>query len=99
MNCQRFEDVVNDLAREQLLEVGVRSEVLAHTRECEHCAVRLEDEMAITLRLKNFAVSFQSVGASARVEAELFRNFEAQRFNVPVFPASPQPRYWLRYGT
>ncbi len=98
MNCQRFEEVVNDLAREQLLDAGVRSEVLAHSRECEHCAVRLEDEMAITLRLKNFAVSFRSVGASARIEAELFRNFEAQRLKVPAFPTSSQTRYWLKYG-
>jgi hypothetical protein len=98
MNCQRFEEVVTDLARERLLDAGVRGEMLAHSRQCEHCAVRLEDEIAITLKLKSFAVSFQSVGASARIESELIRNFEAQKPNVPAFALSRQ-RYWLRYGT
>lgn len=99
MNCQRFEEVVTDIAREQLLDVGVRGEVLAHSRQCEHCAVRLEDEIAITLKLKSFAVSFQSLGASARIESELFKNFEAQQLRVPAFAISSRPRYWLRYGT
>src|SRR6266404_5584612 len=99
MNCQRFEEVVTDIAREQLLPVGVRGEVLAHGRQCEPCAAKLEAEIAITLKLKSFAVSFQSVGASARIESELFKSFETQKLNVPAFAVRPQPRYWLRYGT
>ena len=99
MNCQRFEDVVNDIARAQILDVGMRDEALAHARECAHCAVRLEDELAITLRLKHFAGSFQSVGAPARIEAELLKTFEAQRLNVPALPTNSQRHYWLRYGT
>lgn len=78
MNCQRFEDLVNDIARERILDVSVRSEALAHSSECEHCALRLEDELAITLRLRKFAGSFESVGAPARVETQLLAAFTSQ---------------------
>ena len=98
MNCQSFEEVVTDIAREQLLDVGVRGEVLGHTRQCESCAARLEDEIAITLKLKSFAVSSKSVGASARIESELLKDFEAQQIEVPAFAARPQTGYWLRHG-
>jgi hypothetical protein len=95
MNCQRFVDSVYDIARDRMLDAAVRAEALAHTRECERCAVRLEDEIAITLKLKNFAGGFQSVGASAWVETQLLKNFKAQGLNIPT----SQTRYWLRYGT
>jgi hypothetical protein len=97
MNCQRFEDLVNDIAREQILAVSVRSEALAHSSECEHCALRLEDEFAITLRLRNFAGSFESAGAPERIEAQLLAAFTSQppvRSQRPFI--SPQ-RYWPKY--
>jgi hypothetical protein len=75
MNCQRFEDVVSDIAREQILDVTVRGEALGHVHECRQCAIRLEDELAITLRLRNFATSFKPAGASERVKAELLSAF------------------------
>ena len=37
MNCQRFEQVVSELARGQMMEAEVRSEALAHSEECERC--------------------------------------------------------------
>jgi hypothetical protein len=99
MNCQRFEEVVNDLAREEILDAGVRHEALDHSRECEHCTMRLADETAITIKLKSFAADSASSGAPARVEAELLKDFAAQRLNVPTVIARSQPRNWLRYGT
>lgn len=95
MNCQRFEDLVNDIAREQMLDVSVRSEALAHSSECEHCGLRLEDENAVTLRLKNFASGFGSVSAPARVETQLLAAFGERA------PVSSQPQlmtrkaYWI----
>src|ERR1700686_14160 len=97
MNCQRFEDVVNDIAREQILDVSLRSEALAHSSECAHCALRLEDELTLTLRLRNFAGSFESVGAPGRVEMQLFAAFGEQS---PVMsqPARSRSRYWPQYS-
>jgi hypothetical protein len=95
MNCQRFEDIVNDIAREQILDVNVRSEALAHSRECEQCALRLEDESAITLRLRNFAGSFESIGAPARVETQLLAAF-GERPPVTLPPAvRSRQQYWI----
>jgi hypothetical protein len=97
MNCPRFEDVVNDIAREQILDAGVRGEALAHSRECEHCALRLEDESAITLRLRSFAGSFESVGAPARVETQLLAAF-GERPPVAWPPAvMSRQQYWPKY--
>jgi hypothetical protein len=97
MNCQRFEDIVNDIAREQILDAGVRGEALAHSRECEHCALRLEDESEITLRLRSFAGSFESVGAPARVETQLLAAF-GERPLVALPPAvMSRQQYWPKY--
>jgi hypothetical protein len=97
MNCQRFEDIVSDIVREQILEVSVRSEALAHSRECDHCTLRLEDESAITLRLKNFAGNFESIGAPARVETHLLAAF-GERAPVPLQPAvMSRQQYWPKY--
>jgi len=87
MNCQRFEDLVNDIAREQILDASVRSEALAHSSECEHCGLRLEDEYSITRRLRNFASGFESVSAPARVETQLLAAF-GQRAPVSSQPQS-----------
>lgn len=97
MNCQKFEDIVNDIAREQILDAGVRSEALAHSRECEHCALRLDDESAITLRLRNFAGSFEPVGAPARVETQLLTAFAERSTIKSQPPVMSRPRYWPQY--
>ena len=83
MNCQRFEETVSDIARERILDASVRSDALAHCHECEPCALLLEDELAITDRLRHFAVSFDSIGASARVEAQLLAAFEQRTLKEP----------------
>lgn len=95
MNCQRFEELVNDIAREQMLDVSVRDEALAHSSECEQCVLRLKDEVAITLRLRNFAGNFESAGAPARVETHLLAAFEqrAQVGSRPPFIS--RKAYWI----
>jgi hypothetical protein len=98
MNCQKFEDVVNDIAREQILDVSVRDAAIAHSTDCEQCALRLEAEVAITLRLSNFAGSFESIGAPARVEAQLlaaFGNGSPFRSQTAVRSRS---RHWPKYS-
>jgi hypothetical protein len=95
MNCQRFEDVVSDIAREQILDVTVRSEALGHSRECRHCAARLEDELAISLDLRTFASSFESVGAPARVEAQLLAAFANRSPVTSHSPYMSRQLYWI----
>ena len=82
MNCQRFEDFVDDIAREQVIEVDAREEALEHSRECERCDERLNDERRLTLLLRGFAVSEESA-APERVEARLLAAFEERALLKP----------------
>ena len=59
MNCQRFEFVVSDLARGQMMEADVRAEALAHGEECEPCAMRLRDEETLTRGLQFVAAGME----------------------------------------
>jgi hypothetical protein len=93
MNCQNFETIVNDLAREQIMETSVREEALAHCGECEECAQRLEDERSLSLGLQALAEEMRSIPASDRVEHLLiaFRSLGV----VHARPrATQQWRYW-----
>jgi hypothetical protein len=76
MNCQKFEEVVNDVAREQLIAVSVRAEALSHTRECVQCARRLDDERRLTSRLGGLAAAIGSIDAPQSVPARLFEAFD-----------------------
>ncbi len=42
MNCQRFESVVSELARGQMMAAEQRGEALAHSDACDDCAARLQ---------------------------------------------------------
>ena len=95
MNCQKFEDLGSDIAREQILDVSVRSEALDHSSECGRCAAKLEDEFAITVRLRNFASSFESVGAPAMVRAQLFAAFEERAPVSSPLPSTSPKLYWI----
>ena len=55
MNCEDFENNVDDLAREQVMEAGVRAQALAHYEECEACARQLEDQRSLRFKLSAFA--------------------------------------------
>jgi hypothetical protein len=98
MNCQKFETVVNDIAREQMIDAGARAEALRHIDDCQNCADRLADERAITARLRELAESMKSAGAPARVEARLLAAFnEISRVQFPappVFARQKRRRYF-----
>jgi hypothetical protein len=95
MNCQRFEQVVSELARSQMMEAEARSEALAHSEECERCAVRLRDEDTLTNGLQLLAAEMESVEAPAAIELKLLEAFREQRVAVPVAVGSSRSRYWL----
>lgn len=97
MNCQRFEEVVNDIARQQIIDADARAAALRHSDGCERCAVRLKDERTISLQLRDLAGSMKSDGAPERVEQRLllaFDKFTLKRFPAPVVPAQYyRPQY------
>lgn len=86
MNCQRFEDVVSDIARQQVIDADARAAALRHSDGCEPCAVRLEDELTISLRLRGLAEGMESDGAPERVEQRLLVAFD--KFTQKRLPAT-----------
>jgi len=61
MNCEAFESNVNDLARGQKMDATVRAQALAHRVECEPCARLLEDESALSFKLRALAADTSKV--------------------------------------
>jgi hypothetical protein len=92
MNCQRFDLLVSDLARGQMMEADVRGEALAHADACDNCAARLHDEEALTSSLKSLAAEMASLNAPAEIE---FRLVDAFRARAVVARPHQNSRYWL----
>lgn len=90
MNCQSFENIIDDLAREQLVEASARKEALRHSEACAECAVRLADERVLTLGLRSLAGEMQSVEAPDRVERDLLLAFREQQLSRH----GARPRRW-----
>jgi hypothetical protein len=68
MNCQRFEQLVSELARGQMMEAELRGEALAHSENCEHCLARLRDEEKLTRGLQMLAAEMETLAAPAEME-------------------------------
>ena len=95
MNCQSFESIVNDLAREQIMEAQVREQALAHSGECEVCALSLADQRALTQQLRTLATEMNRAEAPSRIQEELRRAFLTQTIAQPQVRATSIGRYWI----
>ena len=95
MNCQRFENVVSELARGQMMAAEQRAEALAHSDACEDCAARLRDEEMLTRGLQSLAAEMETLAAPAGVEVALLEAFRAQRAAPAVAQKRSNARYWL----
>ena len=103
MNCLRFDQLVSDLARGQMMEAEVRAEALAHSEECERCSVRLSDEEKLTRGLEFLAADMESLEAPDGIELNLREAFRQRHVAVPVAVNSAKSysgsnsrsRYWL----
>ena len=95
MNCQRFENVVSELARGQMMAAEQRGEALAHSETCEKCAARLRDEEMLTRGLQSLAAEMETLGAPVAVESKLFEAFRNLHVVTPI-PVSRRSntRYW-----
>lgn len=95
MNCNNFEAIISDLAREQMLDARERTLALSHVDECEACACLLADERALSRGLRSLAASMEDVQAPASVEANLLAKFRERKeaTHAPVVLEMPQ-RVW-----
>ena len=92
MNCQTFEDTVNVVAREQMMDAVERDSALAHAAACEPCAIRLADERALSADLRQLAVQMETSCAPPEIERRLMIMFDAQSL-APV--NSSTNRRWV----
>jgi hypothetical protein len=86
MNCQSFEGIVSELARDQhadQMQPNLRERALVHLDECAACARRLQDERALTRCFREMARDMKSLTVPTRVEEQLLKTFR-QTFPVPV---------------
>jgi hypothetical protein len=95
MNCQKFESVVSELARGQMMAADQRGEALAHSDACEDCAGRLRDEEMLTRGLQSLTAKMDMLEAPAAVEANLLEAFRARSIVVPTATRPLRSHYWL----
>jgi hypothetical protein len=95
MNCQKFENVVSELARGQMMAAQQRGEALAHSDACEECAARLYDEEMLTRGLQSLAAEMEPLLAPGNVESNLLEAFRARQVVVPISSRRSSSRYWL----
>ena len=95
MNCQKFESVVSELARGQMMTAEQRGEALAHSDACEDCAMRLRDEEMLTRGLHSLAAEMESLEAPAIIEANLMMAFRARNAVVPAPVVRRHSAYWF----
>jgi negative regulator of sigma E activity len=91
MNCQEFELIVHDMAREQPLDAAVRREGLAHVSACASCAGLLAASHSLSLGLRALAAESELKQAPAPVEAVLLEAFQQQRRRAR---AMRRPSWW-----
>jgi len=93
MNCQEFELIVHDMARDQPLDAGVRREGLAHASACASCAGLLAASHSLGIGLRALADESELKQAPTSVEAALLEAFQQQRRRAS---ALRQPSRWER---
>src|SRR2546421_6059103 len=96
MNCQHFETIINDLARNQIMDAALGRAGLTHAEVCARCAARLADERALTAGLGQVARSIDNEEAPARVEALLLAAF--REHHSPQLAPAPWSRRWSRWA-
>jgi hypothetical protein len=95
MNCQKFENVVGELARGRMMTAEQRGAALAHTQACDDCAARLQDEEMLTLGLQSLATEMETLAAPGQLENRLLEAFRARDVTGPISSRRSSSRYWL----
>lgn len=95
MNCQEFDQILNELARPKLMDAALREKALAHSSACQLCAVRLANACSLTEGLKTLAATAESKSAPSHIEETLLAAFRQQRAAADV--AAPKPSNVLQF--
>ena len=94
MNCERFEIIVSDLAREEIMDANERRNALNHVGECEQCRHAWKEQRRLTNSLRDLAGLMNSMAAPAHTEQRLLELFR-ERAIINTLPAK---KHWWPYG-
>ena len=95
MNCQKFEEVISELARAQMMDADFRTEALGHVAECRQCMLRLSDEENLSRGFAAVKREMSTLEAPGTVEARLLAAFQTPPVVQPSFTRRNNSRYWL----
>lgn len=79
MECKQFQEIAQDLARDQIRDRARVDVALAHAESCPHCDSLLEGEEALTRALRALAALDVSASAPDRVRDHLLLALARQR--------------------
>lgn len=79
MNCQEFDQIVNQLAKPKVAEAILREHGLAHAAACQICAARLENARALVEGMKALAATTENSAAPFQTEELLLAAFRQQK--------------------
>jgi hypothetical protein len=94
MSCQKYESIINELAREQIMEMTVRSEALEHCEKCEECARKLKEQRSLTTALRSLASELQTVTTTDTVPAALIAALHDGATTTQV-GSNRRQQYWV----
>ncbi|HXM35985.1 MAG TPA: hypothetical protein VN920_12405 [Pyrinomonadaceae bacterium] len=94
MNCEKFQKVAADLARNETMEAGERASALAHTDKCQRCGQAWSDQRELSEGLRTIAEQMKSLQAPVQLEEKLRAAFRDRTFARPSRSAPPRWRYW-----
>jgi hypothetical protein len=93
MHCERFQELIDDLARDETLDGAVLHDALAHADSCQSCDALLQESELLTRTLDALAQQHGCEQAPARVEQELLQTLRRSR--TPAAAVRPMRFRWL----
>jgi hypothetical protein len=97
MNCNEFENLIGELARQRMMKATARDAALAHAEACCRCQARLADERALSAGLKALTASDERKTAPAFVETALLAAFHRQP-SLDRQPSFKRASRWPRWA-
>lgn len=83
MNCEDFNDIINELADYKPMDVTTRDASVSHVALCADCAAKLANARAVSGTLL-LAAGAESEDAPAKIKENLLAAFAAQQQTVPA---------------
>lgn len=84
MKCNDFESVLQELARNQIVDASQREQAIAHMDDCVECRSRLDEQRSITSGLRALAEDYEEREAPPRIEAALIESFRRLNGSVVI---------------